>query len=108
MKKDSNGIYQEDPVDAWFGLSYAQYLTVPRSILQEMSLEWQDKFVALLEELDNYNWRPKRGRYRVELREEVYDKDGDFKKWGPSMDDPLMEYRHGNETAREIISEGKV
>jgi hypothetical protein len=42
----------DTPVHDWFGLTYARYLTLPRSILQSMPLEWQRKFVALLEEAD--------------------------------------------------------
>lgn len=34
------------------GLTYAQFLVFPRVILSAMPREWQEKFVALLEELD--------------------------------------------------------
>lgn len=40
------------PIHAWFGLSYAKYLVLPRSILQSMPVEWQKDFVKLLEQLD--------------------------------------------------------
>jgi hypothetical protein len=36
-------------IHTWFGLSYANYLTVPRSLLQSMPAGWQRLFVALLE-----------------------------------------------------------
>ena len=39
-----------EPVHAWFGLTYANYLVLPRAVLQSMPAEWQEKFVKLLEE----------------------------------------------------------
>lgn len=72
-----------DPIHEWFELSYAQYLTIPRSVLQSMPESWQADFVALLEELDEtIDWRPQAGRYWVQLR------DGR----GRYVDDPLKEY----------------
>lgn len=73
-----------EPVHTWFELSYAQYLTIPRSVLQEMPEEWQQRFVDCLEELDDtLDWRPKEGRYWVKL------KDGN----GRYARDPFMDYR---------------
>lgn len=69
----------------WFELSYAQYLTVPRSVLQSMPDEWQVRFATCLEELDELiDWRPRSGRYWVQL------KDGN----GRYAKDPFMQYRH--------------
>ncbi len=42
----------KDYIHNWFGLSYANYLVLPRSILQSMSDEWQKKMVDLLDELN--------------------------------------------------------
>jgi hypothetical protein len=76
----------------WFELTYAQYLTVPRSILEAMPEGWQDRFVALLEELDDtFDWRPEAGRYWCRL------KDGD----GRFVHDPFMEYRRPDRDAIE-------
>ena len=36
----------------WFNLSYAQFLTVPRLVLESMPPEWQRKMAALLREMD--------------------------------------------------------
>ena len=75
-----------DDVHNWFELSYAQYLTVPRSVLQSMPSEWQRKFVALLEEMDEtIDWRPKEGRYWVRLKDSK----------GRYVADPLMDYERG-------------
>jgi hypothetical protein len=35
-----------------FSFSYANYLVLPRTLLQSMPAEWQTQFVALLEEMD--------------------------------------------------------
>lgn len=40
----------EEPVHAFFGLSYSSYLVLPRTLLQSMPHEWQARLVALLEE----------------------------------------------------------
>jgi hypothetical protein len=38
-------------VHAWFGLTYANYLVMPRSVLQSMPEEWQHRFTALMGEV---------------------------------------------------------
>lgn len=40
-----------DDIHGWFGLTYANYLVLPRSVLQSMPGEWQERFVACLGEL---------------------------------------------------------
>lgn len=42
-----------EPIHEFFGLSYANYLTLNRTVLQSMPLEWQERFVACLRELDD-------------------------------------------------------
>ncbi len=37
---------------AWFGLSRASWIVIPRSVAHEMPDDWQMKFAALLEEYD--------------------------------------------------------
>ncbi len=74
------------PIHQWFELSYAQYLTIPRSVLQSMPVAWQARFVACLEELDaTIDWRPPHGRYWVQLKDEQ----------GRYVADPLMDYERG-------------
>lgn len=88
MTEDTEkSIFEEsdEPIHLWFELSYAQYLTVPRSIMEAMPIEWQRKMALLLEELDDtYAWRPNEGRYWVRLKNDK----------GHFVHDPLMEYRH--------------
>ncbi len=73
-------------VHFWFELSYAQYLTIPRSVLQSMPHEWQRRFTKCLEELDAaIDWRPAEGQYWVSLKDSR----------GRYMHDPLMDYERG-------------
>lgn len=47
-----------EPVHTWFELSYANYLAIPRSVLQSMPVSWQRQFVALMDDLDTMiDWR---------------------------------------------------
>ncbi len=65
-------IPDDAPLHTWFGLGYAQYLTIPRSVLQSMPTEWQQRMVQCLEELDEaIDWRPAEGRYVVQLRNDA-------------------------------------
>lgn len=78
--------HEPEPIHGWFELSYAQYLTIPRSVLQSMPREWQAKFARLLDQLDEtIDWRPKEGRYWVGLKDER----------GRFVHDPLMDYERG-------------
>jgi len=40
------------PVHTWFSLSYCNFLVWHRAHMQSMPVEWQERFVALAEELD--------------------------------------------------------
>jgi hypothetical protein len=84
----------DDPIHTWFELSYAQYLTIPRSVLQSMPQEWQARFFRCLRELDDtIDWRPKNGQYWVSLR--AFPKDGSEHGRGVLIHDPLMDYQRG-------------
>ena len=75
-----------EPIHAWFGLTYAQYLTIPRTVLQSMPNEWQQRFVKCLEEMNNtIDWKPEEGTYYCYLRKP----NGRFTK------DPLADYERG-------------
>lgn len=86
-----------EPLSLWFELSYAQFLTVPRLVMQSMPVEWQRKMAVLLQEMDEtFDWRPKEGRYWVRLK----DNNGRF------TDAPLNDYRRGScEHLRQTIKE---
>ena len=42
-----------DDIHHWFGLTYTSYLVLTRSVLEAMPKKWQDKFLKLLEELED-------------------------------------------------------
>lgn len=46
----SGAIYGDNPIDGLFGLTYASWVAIPRLVLQEMPLDWQARFVALMSE----------------------------------------------------------
>ena len=74
-------------VHTWFELSYAGFAVQPRVFLQSMPLEWQERFVALMEEAEaaGYMFPAKGTTYAVQLR---HDETGRF------VYDPNREYRH--------------
>ena len=75
------------PIHEWFELSYAQFLTVPRLVMESMPYEWQCEMAKLLREMDaTFDWRPENGRYWVKLRDEN----------GRFSTPPLCDYRRGN------------
>jgi hypothetical protein len=100
MAKDRKGIAQTpeeiiaeiepEAIHGYFELSYAQYLTVPRTALQSMPEEWQTRFVACLRELDeSFDWRPREGyQFWVQMRGA-----GHFVKL--VKHEPFMDYKRG-------------
>ncbi|MBA8827883.1 hypothetical protein FHX42_005324 [Saccharopolyspora lacisalsi] len=64
-----------------FGLSYANYLVMPRALLQSMPEDWQHRFVELLDQFENafthvdqassYDVTPGEGRYLTEVSRPV-------------------------------------
>ncbi len=73
-------------VHPWFGLSYAAYAVQPRVMLQSMPGDWQDRFVALMEEAEamGYSFPLKGTTYAVNLRHDetgryIYDRDRDYR-----------------------------
>lgn len=56
MEKTTSLSDDIEPIHGWFGLSYSNYLVLQRSILQSTPLEWQLRFVACLEELQEMAW----------------------------------------------------
>lgn len=45
-----DGAIMEEPMGYFFSLSYASWLVLPRLALQEMPLDWQARFIALMDE----------------------------------------------------------
>lgn len=49
--EQSDASQDVEAIHSWFGLSYASYLVLPRSVLQSMPDAWQAKFVELLNDI---------------------------------------------------------
>lgn len=84
-----------EPVHGWFGLTYASYLCLPRSLLEAMPVEWQRRFVGCLRELEAefpVCWPPD-GTYDVRVRNEK----------GRFVDDPLRQYRRPDRVLIESL-----
>jgi hypothetical protein len=76
MTPNTNGdrplvIEQHDHIHKYFGLSYCNYLVLPRTLLQSMPADWQQQFVAALDELGAaFAHVPQASVYKVEAAEE--------------------------------------
>jgi hypothetical protein len=58
----------EPGIHEYFGLSYASYLVLPRSVMQSMLADWQTRFVGMLGELhDVWEGPPEGTMYDVAL-----------------------------------------
>lgn len=75
--------YSDGPVWNAFGLTRAAYLVVPRRTLQSMPLEWQERFVALMDEAHAHLPAGAFPDYTVQRQER-----------GRFITDPLRDYRH--------------
>lgn len=85
----------DGPIHDWFGLTYASYLVLPRSVLQEMPLGWQKKFVALLEEVQ--------GAVDPELADDNYAVQLRDRKTGRFKLDPLRVYRRPDQELMDRV-----
>lgn len=76
-------IIQDEPFHAWFGLTYASYLVLPRIVLQSMPRRWQLKMIALINRI------PK----TLEIEHEMPDYQVLAKENGKFVKDHYREYR---------------
>ena len=74
----------DTPIHDWFGLTYCSYLTIPRTILQSMPIEWQRRFVKCLEEAEDMFGDQNNLDYTVNARE-----------GRRFVKDPLINYERG-------------
>lgn len=92
----------DEDVHAFFGLSYANYLVVPRTVLQSQPREWQARFVQVMKELERWCRENdiEYGPYSV-----VYN--GEKGRFGP---DPIPPYdrgraRVGSQPLMEVLAQ---
>lgn len=95
---------KHEAVHLYFGLSYCNYLVIPRSLLQSMPSSWQKKFIELVEELDERtDWRNNLSPVEcyavkpvmIEYTGEVDDYDGREIEKEIEVPDKYMEYERG-------------
>jgi len=82
--EDGAEVWVEDPIHCWFGLSYAAYLVIPRLALEAMPLDWQKRFVALMDEAEAAGLETP-SDYAVHRRDH-----------GRFITDPWRDYRRGD------------
>lgn len=83
------------PIHTWFNLTYSNYFTIPRLALQEMPVQWQRRFVALMEEAEALGMKTP-GDYTVLRRA----------PGGRFRADPWADYRRGTVAAARAADEG--
>lgn len=92
----SNGFSGSNaPIHEWFGLSYAGYLVIPRSVLQSLPGETQLDLIDILDEANKiFGWSKTADGYRVQPVDEK----------GKFTEDSLGDYERGRR--RLIPQEG--
>ncbi|MEU1088949.1 hypothetical protein ACFYPN_16150 [Streptomyces sp. NPDC005576] len=97
----------DGPIHQWFSLSYTNYVVLPRTLLQSMPTEWQERMVACLNELhDAFSHIPQAEVYEVtaatehivrEMTEAELQRAGiEFGAWRTDKDAPVY-FRDGDE-----------
>lgn len=101
MSEPREIVCHPEPIHEYFGLSYASYLVLPRSVLQSMPVEWQQRFVGCLKELGQMFDRPLplEGTYYVRVKADI----------GRYLEDPLQDYERGRyRVPLKPLKEGQV
>lgn len=102
MIKNAEGQWVESPVHGFFGLSRSNYFVAPRTALEAMPLEWQERFVALMEEAFNvygletpeYHVLRDSPAYTWKVLEDPDDEDSRIREYISISDDEWANYRH--------------
>lgn len=95
MVKTKEGVWMDGPVHNSFGLTYASYLVVPRMVLEAMPFEWQEQFVAMMDELHE----------TIEYDEPDYNVTA--RKNRRFISDPLRDYRHPDRSLLTFLKESE-
>ena len=83
-----------EPIHAWFGLTYSAYLVLHRVALQEMPVEWQRRFVTLLQEMERtIDCKKMPSQFDVRAK--------DPENKGRYFSDPYTDYRRGRAPLRK-------
>jgi len=52
MHQQADGTWVDAPIHGWFGLSRQSYFVMPRIALEAMPVEWQERFIDLMDEAE--------------------------------------------------------
>ncbi|MCK4545397.1 hypothetical protein KAU43_07650 [candidate division WOR-3 bacterium] len=101
----SNIRRESELMEQFWGMGKAEYLTIPRSIIQLMPIEWQNQLGRLMEVMDlAVDWHPEgENRYWVQLGSLHHEDENDEEGTIIEMGDPLQDYRHGNGYAEALF-----
>lgn len=99
--QDADGVYHQPPVHAFFGLSYSSYFVMPRSALQVLPLDWQNRFVALMNEAEefgletpDYKVLRSDAPYTLVTKYDIEDEGSRDYEFTALLEDPWADYRH--------------
>lgn len=91
---------EEDGMDVhtWFGLTYANYLVLPRTLMQSMPAHWQRHMVNALRALeDAYRHIDQAPSYSVRARDPLT---------GKFIKDPVPHYNRGRTYVAPVLNDG--
>lgn len=93
----------DGPIHTWFGLSYSNYQVLPRTLMQSMPAEWQERMVGCLDEMAAaFAHVPQAEAYEVIAGEEhIVDEMG----WDLLAEAGVTEDWYGGEKPPEGLSE---
>jgi hypothetical protein len=95
----------DGPVHLWFGLTYSNYLVLPRTLLQSMPVEWQTAFTDLLDELTvAFAHVDQTEFYDVTAGYETEDENGDPEFAPYTTGDPIPHYNRGRTFLRPALA----
>ena len=77
-------------IHTWFNLTYAAYLVLPRTLLQEMPEDWQLRFTEMVDEIEATFDLEKIDGYVASYQVTAAQGDGSHRY----VKDPLRNYRH--------------
>ncbi|MFI1161425.1 hypothetical protein [Streptomyces sioyaensis] len=101
----------DGPVQDWFSLSYTNYQVIPRTLMQSMPIEWQERMVACLAELaEAYQHLPQAEVYKVEAaREQIVEEmtSDQLHAAGIEVENDDTDYGPGPETTYHSTADGR-
>lgn len=96
-----------DAVHRWFSLSYSNYLVLPRTLMQSMPAEWQERAVGLLEEFrDAFAHVPQAEGYHVQAGTWEYTNDDEPAVEFTPGEDPVPHYNRGRTRIEPSLPDG--